>query len=431
MWKSKALKFAELRNYIDTIPVIETHQHYVGICPKDEELDILAVLCLGYHRSDLWSCADDFANDVCAYISDKEVAFDKRFKTWDKYWKRTRNTAYAKAFFEGFKACWGIDDLKKSTLIKLQERMRRERDSDFYQKMYEKFNIKAMIVNVELVDILEKKVDFSPICRFVFDLPGYHSLFNINDIRKAHLKNEQKRAIISLDDYLEAFELYLKKAIEFGIVGIKDQTAYRRCINYRNVAKSDAENIFNKIMERPRDAFGTEEIQPLDDFLFHEFMKMAAKYKLPVQIHTGHMAGIRNDIMKTNPAHLTSVLELHQDVSFDLFHGGWPFMGEYLFLGKNYPNVNLDMCWCNSIDPLYSVEFFKRAIMTVPQSKISGFGGDCGSIEVHIGYLIQACDNIAIALSELIDSGWLDLEEAKQVAVALLHDNPARIFGIK
>ena len=45
------------------------------------------------------------------------------------------------------------------------------------------------------------------------------------------------------------------------------------------------------------------------------------------------------------------MLELHSEVVFDLFHGGWPFMGEFLFLGKNYPNVNLDMCWANTIDP--------------------------------------------------------------------------------
>jgi len=49
------------------------------------------------------------------------------------------------------------------------------------------------------------------------------------------------------------------------------------------------------------------------------------------------MAGIRNDIAKTNAVHLTPVLELHRDVRFDLFHGNWPYMGEYLYLARTTP----------------------------------------------------------------------------------------------
>lgn len=43
--------------------------------------------------------------------------------------------------------------------------------------------------------------------------------------------------------------------------------------------------------------------------------------------------------------HLLSVINDYKEVQFDLFHGNWPYMGEFLFLGKNYPNVHLDLCW--------------------------------------------------------------------------------------
>ena len=65
--------------------------------------------------------------------------------------------------------------------------------------------------------------------------------------------------------------------------------------------------------------------KPLDDYLFHAFMRMARDLDLPVQIHTGHMAGIRNDIVKTNAVGLTKAIELHRDVRFDLFHANWPY----------------------------------------------------------------------------------------------------------
>jgi hypothetical protein len=142
------------------------------------------------------------------------------------------------------------------------------------------------------------------------------------------------------------------------------------------------------------------------------------------------MAGIRNDIVKTNAAHLIPTIELHQDVRFDLFHGNWPYMDEYLFMGKNYPNVYLNLCWVQSIDPLYSVELMKRAVMTVPHSKVFAFGGDTGMVEWAAGYLVLAKDNVAIALSELADSGWLSMDEAKQIALDWFFNNPNEFYRL-
>jgi len=57
------------------------------------------------------------------------------------------------------------------------------------------------------------------------------------------------------------------------------------------------------------------------------------------------MAGIRNDIAKTNAVLMRPLLELYKDVKFDLFHGNWPYLGELLYLAKSYPNVAIDCCW--------------------------------------------------------------------------------------
>ena len=90
----------------------------------------------------------------------------------------------------------------------------------------------------------------------------------------------------------------------------------------------------------------------------------------------------------------------------------------------------LDMCWVNAIDPLYSVEFFKRALVTLPHSKISGFGGDTLHPETQGGYLILARDNIAFALSEMINNGWINMDAVRQIAEDWLFNNPNRIFKL-
>ncbi len=212
----------------------------------------------------------------------------------------------------------------------------------------------------------------------------------------------------------------------------KDQSAYERPLTYGNPTRAEAEAVFNWFMEDPRrSAAYPDGVKPLDDFLFHEFLRMARDLDLPVQIHTGHMAGIRNDIAKTNAVGLTRVLELHRNVRFDLFHANWPYGGEWLYLAKNYPNVHLDFCWANIIDPIYCQALFKQALSSVPHGKIHGYGSDFGgNADRAWAHAAIARDNIAIALAEMVESEYLGLDEAKEVAYAWLFGNANEFFRL-
>jgi predicted TIM-barrel fold metal-dependent hydrolase len=160
-------------------------------------------------------------------------------------------------------------------------------------------------------------------------------------------------------------------------------------------------------------------------------MRMARDLELPVQIHTGHMAGIRNEIVKTNAAGLTRVIELHRDVEFDLFHANWPYGGELLFLGKNFPNVSLDFCWANIIDPVYCHNLFKQVLSAVPHGKVHGYGSDFGGSSDRAWAHAQiARDNIAIALSDMVELDYLGLDEAKEVARSWLFGNANEFFSL-
>jgi hypothetical protein len=84
--------------------------------------------------------------------------------------------------------------------------------------------------------------------------------------------------------------------------------------------------------------------------------------------------------------------------------------------------VVLDFCWANVIDPIYCQNLMRQAVSSVPHSKIHGFGSDFGGFGYHPGggypdrawaHAQIARENIAIALSDLIDWGYLDLQHAK------------------
>ena len=423
MYCSNARSFGELREYLDRIPVIETHEHYTKYQKAEDPLDFIIG---NYYMSDFQSAGGEGWFDGGARGEERER---ERFEEFLKYYHKSDKTAYARGMQQGLRQVWGVEKIDCFEDYKAFADKLKSRDETVYERTMDELNIKAKVVDIfDLADYVEGKTTHSKYCRFAFSLPFFHDVHSKNDLLR--LQKHLDRPVTTLDDYLECFENYLSKCVDFGVVCFKDQTAYRRSIAYGNPSRADAEKIFDEMIYSPRDIFGDDRVRALDDFLFQYAMRAAAKRGLPVQIHTGHMAGIRNDIVKTNAAGLIPVLELHQNVNFSLFHGNWPYMDEYLYIGKNFPNAYLDLCWVQVIDPLYCVELMKRAVMTVPHSKLFAFGGDTGMVEWVAGYLHIAKDNVAIALSELTDSGWLDMGEAKQIAVDWFFNNPNAFYKL-
>jgi predicted TIM-barrel fold metal-dependent hydrolase len=237
--------------------------------------------------------------------------------------------------------------------------------------------------------------------------------------------------ITCLDEFNGAVFELLRRSKDLGVVAIKDQSAYRRTISYDLPPRADAERLFNKLLLDARNQLSWPEAKPLDDFLFHQYMRFARELDLPVQIHTGHMAGIRNRVDKANAAKFAAVLELHTRVQFDLFHGNWPYMGDLLFLAKNYPNASINLCWVHMLDPIYSQELLNRAIMTVPHSKIHGFGGDYKLFpEYTTSHLALAHEVISAALTDLVECEWLEERQAMQLAADWLFNNPNRFYNL-
>jgi hypothetical protein len=283
--------------------------------------------------------------------------------------------------------------------------------------------------------ILDKFLDdqktFPEKWRPLVSLPGLHPT-NLTWETIEVIGSLASQRITSLDEYLEAVFTIFGRCIQRGVVGIKDQSAYNRIISYDLAPKSVAEQQFNTVLSDPRNSLGWPEGKPLNDYLFHQYMRFARELDLPVQLHTGHMAGIRNRVDKTNAAHVASVLELHRDVRFDLFHGNWPYLGDLLFLGKNYPNVSLDCCWLHIIDPDYASELLERSVLTLPHTKVHGFGGDYGDVpEFVAGHLQIARENIAGTLARLVERGWLEEEQAISMARDWLFNNPNRFFNLR
>jgi hypothetical protein len=415
------------------MPVIDCHEHLSGPEARPPYKEPIASLIHGYVLSDLQSAGYGLPEREIARLSDPEVSTDEKWPLFQKLWQSTCHTAYARVTKLVLKNAYGETEITRQSLERVAEKLA-ARDEAAYFRTLDETGIRVLLVDVlwwlpgQL--FVEGKKTFPEKWRPLISIPWLMQTANSGD-GMASLGAMADRHITSLDEYLEATYTVIQKCIEKGAIGFKDQSAYNRVIAYDLVPQNEAEKLFNRVLSDPRDSLGWPEHKPLSDFLFHQFMRFARDLDLPVQIHTGHMAGIYNRVEKTNAANLASVLELHKGVRFDLFHGNWPYLGDLLFLGKNYPNVALDLCWLHIIDPDYSVELLERAVKTLPHTKIHGFGGDYFDVPEYVAaHLEIARENIAAALARLVESGWLDDEDALRLAADWLFNNPNRFFRL-
>ena len=425
--KSQARCYDELRTYCETVPLIDCHDHSLACGPKPN--DAICSLKSGYFNSDMLSASSEADIQI---MGDTSRPLAERWEVFERAWKRTCHTGYAQVTRRVLKRFYGEDKLTLAALERIQEKLVDFSEDTAFDGILEEANIAARLENVnpKPAEVLDGSAKLPPRSRLVIPLPEFHSIRGHAAVQG--LVAPLGRIVTSLDEYLEACRAIFEGYKSFGAVAFKDQAAYSRTIDYGNPPRAEAETVFNWFMEDPRrSASYPDGVRPLDDFLFHEFMRMARDMDLPVQIHTGHMAGVRNDIAKTNAVGLTKVLELHREVRFDLFHANWPYSGELMYLGKNFPNVAIDFCWANIIDPIYCQNLFKQALSAMPHGKIHGYGSDYGgSVDRAWAHAQIGRDNIAMALADMVEIEYLDLDEAKEVAHAWLFGNANEFFRL-
>jgi len=427
--------FDRLYEQIEAMPVIDCHEHLTGPEERPPYKEPIACLIRGYVFSDLQSAAFGVPDRDLLRLQDDKASTDEKWPLFERLWRATEHTAYARVTKLVLNNVYGEEELTREALNRIAEKLA-DQDEAAYFRAIDQAGIRAMLVDVlgglpkGLGSFLDGTKTFPEKWRPLISLPGLHpttltweTVYNVGQWAD--------RYITSLDEYLEAVHAVFERCIQRGVVGIKDQAAYSRIISYDLASKAEAETLFNRVLADPRNSLGWPEGKPLNDYLFHQYMRFARDLDLPVQLHTGHMAGIRNRVDKTNAAYLGTVLELHRDVHFDLFHGNWPYLGDLLFLGKNYPNVALDLCWLHIIDPDYASELLERAVLTLPHTKVHGFGGDYGDVPEYVaGHLQIARENIAGTLARLVERGWLEEREALSLAADWLFNNPNRFFKL-
>jgi len=348
---------------------------------------------------------------------------------WDAlepYWPAVKNTGYGRAIRIAVERLYGVPDLSRETIGRVQEGYQTRVRAGFYREVLgEIAGIESCQVNALDRPIFREAEDPTFLMQDI-SIAGLHMGSNWQDLARP-----TGITLAGLADYHKAIDWWFEKYGTYA-VAVKTQAAYARRLDYADVPAEQAEGPFGQMLQGAQ--VPPSDVKLVQDHLFWYCVRAATARNLPVKLHTGYYAG--HDSMPlarltTNPDDLCNLLRTSPDTTFVLMHICYPYENEMVAIAKQWHNAVIDMCWAWIISPVASARFLSHFLVTAPANKILTFGGDYIPVEPVVGHAAIARQGIGIALSELVRDGWLSLTDAVELVEPIMRANAARLFRVE
>lgn len=400
-------KTEQLKEYLDAIDIIDAHEHFV---PEENHLENdynFFYWMIPYIQYDLES-----AGMPSKYIwnvpqTDQEI--EECAKEFFKVWDYVKNGSYARVFLMALKEFYNIEDITPDNYLEIGKKMNQTRYPGRYKEiLQDRCKIKYMLNQAGRFSYKEEYMK-----------GAYQAVNKVNGEDIASFLKDNPKG--TLDDYVHSIDLEIKNAVKEGAVLVKyDTTSFITSLDEKK-----AQEQFESIRKDGAKSF----LYPceLSTYIFDKMLEMTKKAGIVAAVHTG----VWFDITKKNPEILFPVLERYPDLDFDIYHMGMPYVRECAFLGKNYSNAYLNLCWSFAVSPKMAANALEEWIDLVPMNKIIGFGGDYITMPENIwAHLELAKETLAKVFSDKIKRGEIDTERAKEILKMWMYDNPARLYKL-
>jgi len=409
-------------------PLIDTHEHLIeekerlAASHPRVEADDWSLLLSHYLDSDLL-VAGMPSDAYDTFFSPKTDPVDK-WRFIEPYWAAVKNTGYGQAVRIAIQQLYEVDDLSAATVKKVQTAYEQTRRAGFYRRILcDQAKIESCQVNCLGRPFGES--DMPTLLMQDLSIVGMFAGPDLNGLGKP-----TGIEVRSLADWHRVIDWWFDKYAKYA-VAVKSQHAYSRDIDYEQVPAEKVEAVFKKRLAN--EPLTAQEKKDLEDHLFWYAVRKATEYKLPVKLHTGYYAGQNGmplDRLSHNASSAADLCRKAPDTKFVFMHICYPYYEELLAVAKHYTNAYVDMCWSWIINPVAAKDFLKKFLVTAPANKILTFGGDYIPVEPVLGHAVIARRGIALALSELVDEGWLSLADAMDLIDPIMHTNARQIFNL-
>lgn len=399
---------ARLRTAIESIPLVDSHEH---LLPEPERLAL---------KPTLFTLASHYlANDLVS--AGAPSAEPKTWAEFEPWWQMCRYTGYGQALRIAVRDIYGVDEISAASLPRIDAAIAAANRPGLYDRVLKQ----RMRLDYAVLDDYWHGDPMPPDPRYFVlarKMDWFCSAAKASDIHR--MEEVTGVAIPDVKGLKRALERRFEQSLAAGMVAMKSTLAYNRPLRFEMVAESDAQADFDLLMRTSQGA----PPRRLSDHLFHHAVQLAEAHGIPVQMHTGLQAGNGNTLANSRPVLLNNLFGRYRKVHFDLFHLGWPWMGEVAALAKMYANVSADVCWVYVISPTGARRALEELLETVPLNKILAFGGDYRYVELSYAHSVLARRTVAEVLAGKVRQKVMTEGEAVAAARLLLHGNAARLF---
>jgi uncharacterized protein len=418
--------FENIRKAIQDVPVINTHDHLLPY-----ELIHIPMTVMELFRSTyIYRClrnSDGSGNGIGNRTN--WAILDSRWETVQTVVQKVKLTAYYRCLLGGLIELYNLPDteLTLTSYNILSEKLDTNyKNPAWIGQVLDRSNIRTVLWDPYWKPGVWETPDqrVIPSMDISSSLPGFHP--GASDYEGTNIIRDWapyfNLAVDSLQDLEDLIEKILQKNLEAGARSLKSPIAYDRSLAVGPGLRKRAQEIFGT----PAEIITPQERIEFGDYIIRLYLEYARQKGLVFQVHTG---GARlND---SNPLLMTTLLEQYPGVIFDIFHGGYPWFHEVGALAHNYPNVRLNLSWLHQLSRESAVFALKEWLQVAPQTGRITWGGDVRLVEEMFGSLLMIKYVISRALADLVDDGYINLEDAIETAQNILYQNGKEIYHLE
>lgn len=426
-----------IREYVMDHALFCHHDHHADFEEFDANRENYSYRSLlGYAEADLFTAKGERPRDQ-ERVEEEEIA---------ELWPKICATGYGRAVSLGCRELLGIE-FGPANFAAITEALQSLIEDKSAQEIYSllvheeaqnTWTLQDGRFRVDNENALKEGL-FPSSYRFAFRMDSLFGM--VDEAPIVALERFTGRTIHTLDQLVEALHAAIERFDATGeLAAFKVGMAYERDLCVGSPTRHEAERAFSRIRSRKTFWNGVQQNtgavdaqvgRPLGDYLLHCLLQRASDDDLPVQIHTGYLAGNWGSLNGTKASHLIPLFDRYRSVRFDIFHASWPWSSELGAIAKNYPNVWPDMCWAWAMNPTESARALSEWLDGVPFNKIFAYGADTGLPWCNVGYSLQAKRGIARVLEEKIAANFISESTAEGIADRIMLENGEAFFGLE
>lgn len=392
---------------LQEIPVIDTHEHMLPPEFHPTMKYSFFNLMIPYAQFDLVSAGMSPKFMWNSQLTDEEV--EECYREFRKFWPYVKYNAYGSHVRRVLRENLGLEDITDDNFREIGELLNRTRTKEHYS------------------EVLQKQCHI----RYILNQAGdYHAYSKQDsyfiphaDMLKHGVEEDVKELLAqkanpTLEDHIELLHQRMIAGKKYGAKLVKyDASCFLHKEDYATAkAQFEALKQGKKV-----------DSEVLQSFVYRKTLAFAKELGLIAAVHTG----VWDNINRKSPLILFPIVQENPEIRFDIYHMGMPFTGACAFLGKNFPNAYLDLCWSHIVSPQMLMHALDEWLDLVPYNKIFAFGGDHATLPYNVKtHLNEAKENLSAVFAKRVEDGKINVEESVGILKRWFYDNPKEVYGL-